>query len=133
MPQEIEFEEFNVEVGEEGGIALNTVPLKCRDCDGPTEYCDSVPDPNKQGANLNECGYSLAPLCWLHAAYRREAATSRVEYVIRCESQNLARIDRGRASGDCLCLDCGREYRRHSVDVDHPYLNVLCDGSVVKL
>lgn len=37
-----------------------------------------------------------------------------------------------RASGDCVCADCGLAYREH---VEHPMptFHVLCDGSLVKL
>ncbi len=44
-----------------------------------------------------------------------------------------------RASGDCVCKLCGKEYWRHSFDLNHfdwdgfPYLTVLCDGTLVKL
>jgi hypothetical protein len=44
-----------------------------------------------------------------------------------------------RASGDCLCASCGREYRRHPQDKielsydGHPFLRILCDGTRVKL
>ena len=44
-----------------------------------------------------------------------------------------------RASGDCVCDTCGREYRRHprephEAGPEHePYLERLCDGSLVKL
>lgn len=38
-----------------------------------------------------------------------------------------------RASGSCLCQVCGKEYRMHPRHYPHLYLNILCDGSVVKL
>lgn len=45
-----------------------------------------------------------------------------------------------RANGDCVCDRCGLTYARHPMDPDHlsgidgePYLNRLCDGSLVKL
>ena len=55
----------------------------------------------------------------------------------------LARSEPGsfiRASGDCVCTHCGREYQKHPHDpyelssIDsHPFLRVLCDGRRVKL
>lgn len=44
-----------------------------------------------------------------------------------------------RASGECTCEVCGREYREHPMDWriieygNRPFLNVLCDGRRVKL
>lgn len=43
-----------------------------------------------------------------------------------------------RASGECICGDCGRYYRAHplfegALFQGEPWLNVLCDGSLVKL
>ena len=38
-----------------------------------------------------------------------------------------------RASGDCVCLVCGREFWRHPADKKHEFLNVLCDGKRLKL
>lgn len=42
-----------------------------------------------------------------------------------------------RASGDCMCT-CGKKYYDHPADYSQlfngsPFLNVLCDGSYVKL
>lgn len=105
----------------------------CEECGQTADYCDSVPDPSKPGANSNECGYRHKPLCWCHAAERRRVNTSRIQDLIYCEKQGLCRVDRGRAAGDCICGECSRDYRHHPHDIDHPYLNVLCDGSVVKL
>lgn len=109
--------------------------LTCELCPEPAVYCDSVPDPNQRGANhLNECGYRLQPLCWLHGAERkREVATSRVNQILRCERQGIGRLDRDRCGGDVVCLDCGRKFYDHPEEVEHRFLNVLCDGSVVKL
>lgn len=47
--------------------------------------------------------------------------------------------DYRRASGEVICEICNKEYRKHPLDVDNlgyngkPYLNRLCDGSLVKL
>jgi hypothetical protein len=43
-----------------------------------------------------------------------------------------------RASGDAICGNCGQPYKRHRFDYSElcdgvPYLNVLCDGTKVKL
>jgi hypothetical protein len=38
-----------------------------------------------------------------------------------------------RASGDVPCPICGKTYSRHPEDVEYPYLNRLCDGTLVKL
>ena len=106
------------------------VSLKCELCDQPAEYADSVPDGN---AGPKDHQYRWKPFCWLHAIERRQVATSRVQPIARCEKQQLGRIDRDRCGGDCLCPDCGRKYYDHPKDIDFPFLNVLCDGSVVKL
>ncbi len=37
------------------------------------------------------------------------------------------------ASGDCICQQCDRIYYDHPADVLEPFLNVLCDGTRVKL
>lgn len=47
--------------------------------------------------------------------------------------------DYRRASGDVICEACKQKYRKHPLDMDNlgynnePYLNRLCDGSLVKL
>jgi len=44
-----------------------------------------------------------------------------------------------RASGDCICKQCGKKYEKHSFDLSYldwdgyPYLHKLCDGTLVKL
>lgn len=38
-----------------------------------------------------------------------------------------------RASGACKCKVCGYDYREHPQHIPHYYLNVLCDGTLVKL
>lgn len=44
-----------------------------------------------------------------------------------------------RTSGSAVCQKCGKEYRRHPLSADHldyngdPFLNVLCNGDLVKL
>ena len=48
-------------------------------------------------------------------------------------------VDFIRASGDCVCEECGNFYRKHPSDMKHlgydnqPYLRVLCGGQRVKL
>jgi endogenous inhibitor of DNA gyrase (YacG/DUF329 family) len=109
------------------------LPLDCALCGRPATYCDSVPDPNVPGLHSGEPGYRLTALCWAHAVERRGVATARVEPVLRCESQGLARLDRNRAGGDVVCDTCGRKFYDHPKDADYPFLKVLCDGSAVKL
>ena len=38
-----------------------------------------------------------------------------------------------RAGGDVVCEICGKAYYDHPQHNDFPFLNVLCDGVVVKL
>lgn len=43
-----------------------------------------------------------------------------------------------RTSGSVICQQCGKEYRRHPHSEhrdwnDDPFLNVLCNGELVKL
>ena len=38
-----------------------------------------------------------------------------------------------RAGGGCICLICGKEYRKHMHNDPWCFLNTLCDGSHVKL
>ena len=43
-----------------------------------------------------------------------------------------------RASGECVCLICGKQYRQHPPSEDRdwngdPFLNLLCNGDLVKL
>jgi hypothetical protein len=101
--------------------------LTCRHCSEPVYMCDSVPDAN------SETGYRWVGLCWVHTIERRQVATNRINELVTCERQGLARVDRGRAGGDVVCHECGRLFYNHPQDIDHPYLRVLCDGSVVKL
>ncbi len=99
----------------------------CEMCCRRTEYCDSVPD--------GEGGYRLQPLCWLHAKERKLIATSQLQCILVADG--VGHVDRDRAGGDVLCPDCGQKY------YDHPqfdgeggtlrFLNILCDGSLVKL
>lgn len=50
-----------------------------------------------------------------------------------------AKPDFDRCAGDAICEVCGKEYRRHPCDWtklgvgDAPFLNLLCDGTLVKL
>jgi hypothetical protein len=37
------------------------------------------------------------------------------------------------ASGDAVCESCGLELRQHPEHPGVPYLNIRCDGSLVKL
>ena len=103
----------------------------CEGCGQPADYCDSVPDARVSGYAPSECGYRLQPLCWLHAVERRQVSTSRVRDVYR--DGERAWLDRGRAGGDCVCDGCGRKYYDHPQFPPAPFLNQLCDGSLVKL
>lgn len=107
--------------------------LTCEHCQEPTDYCDSVPDANVPGTSPGECGYRLKPLCWLHAAERRQEATSRLSPVVRCIKAGFSRLDRDRCGGDVICEHCGRKYYDHPVEPEYPFLHLLCDGSVAKL
>lgn len=98
------------------------VSLTCSLCDEPTERA------------VRSIDRVLIPYCRTHGIV--VTATNPLathEYVVRCEGQGLARLDRDRCGGDVICTDCGRKYYDHPQDLDHPYLNVLCDGSAVKL
>jgi hypothetical protein len=52
---------------------------------------------------------------------------------------DIPEVDFIRASGDVICEVCGKPYRKHPFDMeiigwqDEPFLNVLCDGTRVKL
>lgn len=107
--------------------------LACETCGLPADYYDSVPDAGVQGLTPAEAGYRLKPLCWLCAVARSIVTTSRLDLVLRCESQGIARVDGGRAGGDCVCPACGKKFYDHPRDADHPYMTVLCDGTAVKL
>jgi hypothetical protein len=107
--------------------------LTCELCGEPAVYCDSIPDASLPRIHPSECGYRLQALCWLHGAERKQVATSRVNQILRCEGQGIGRLDRDRCGGDVLCLDCGRKFYDHPQEEEHRYMNVLCDGSVVKL
>ena len=108
-------------------------PNQCELCDRPAEFVDSIPDSHKRGVNLNECGYRPQLLCWIHATERSNDNTSRVKDLIVCEFQKLLRVDAGMASKHMICHECYRSFLSHKNDSDHPYLTVLCDGSLVKL
>lgn len=116
---------------------LNTfVASQTEECGQPAEYCDSVPNPAAGSPHRHhEFHYRLMPLCWVHMIERKELVgnTARIEQLLRCEKQGLGRLDRDRAGGDCICPDCGRKYYDHPQEQEHAFLNLLCDGSVVKL
>ena len=44
-----------------------------------------------------------------------------------------------RASGECICSECGRDYYSHPYASeardrdDQPYLHIICNGDIVKL
>lgn len=48
--------------------------------------------------------------------------------------------DMVRVNGNCICEWCGFEYRQHKYidncltpEEGHPYLKILCDGTIIKL
>jgi hypothetical protein len=105
----------------------------CEDCGCLAEYADSVPDASVSGHTPTEAGYRWKPLCWAHAVERRQVATSRVTPIL-VGADGVGHVDRDRAGGDCVCMHCGRKYYDHpQARPDWPYLNLLCDGSLVKL
>jgi len=54
-------------------------------------------------------------------------------YVSRFFLQIQAEPNCNRASGECVCEDCGQIFYKHPVDGRFPFLNVLCNGDKVKL
>lgn len=106
----------------------HTCPTKCELCNEPATHANSVPD----AMNSTEFhhAYRLMPLCWLHAVDAREDNCSRVVEVL--PDGDVCRVDGGRASGDAVC-ECGAKFNRHPANATYPYLNQLCDGSLVKL
>lgn len=109
------------------------MPLRCHVCGSDNIYkADSVPSA-EDSPSPHEIAYRWRPYCFAHAMERKEVATNRLSEIVICEQQGLARVDRGRSSGFCICPDCNRDYFRHLPDLDHPFLRVLCDGSAVKL
>lgn len=44
-----------------------------------------------------------------------------------------------RASGDCVCEECGKQYYEHPLDQkelsydNSPFMHILCNGDLVKL
>lgn len=53
------------------------------------------------------------------------------------QMSNIARVipcpDFMRASGDVICPGCGAKYYYHPQGVPYEWLNVICDGTYVKL
>lgn len=48
-------------------------------------------------------------------------------------SQDLEFPDFIRASGECICMVCGKNYYSHPSHSEFKWLKVLCDGKLVKL
>jgi|SRR6185437_1976369 len=106
----------------------------CALCNNPAEYADSVILPEASGyPHATSPKFGWKKFCWLHAAERRESNESRVTPILWCEQENCFRLDFDRTSGECICGECGQPYRKHPKCVDYPFLNVLCDESLVKL
>jgi hypothetical protein len=108
-----------------------TTSPTCEQCGQEASYCDSIPDARIPGTHPSECGYRLQPLCWLHAAERRQVATSRVRDLVVLDG--VGHLDLDRRSGDCVCDVCGRIYHKHPRHRSATFMTVLCDGSLVKL
>ncbi len=103
---------------------------RCELCGEPAQYCDSVPDASN--SRQGEMAYRRQLLCWIHAVDRRMVATSRVEPVMIW--QNVAYRDMGRASGEAICEDCGREFKRHPHPMEEcPTQVILCGARTAKL
>lgn len=57
----------------------------------------------------------------------------------RNKANDYEQPDFCRASGDCLCPDCGKEYWHHPQAKEflswdgYPFLHRLCNGKLVKL
>jgi hypothetical protein len=58
--------------------------------------------------------------------------------MLNLSDEEIAR-DMIRASGDCICEECGKKYYDHpyienNLDGEgHPYLHITCNGLIVKL
>ncbi len=104
----------------------------CEECGKEAEFCDSVPDPT-QGGDGEFC-YRYKPLCYLHMLYRKMYVgnTTRIKPVL-VGDDGRAYVDFDRASGLCVCPACGRDYYSHPQFKPAPFLNQLCDGTLVKL
>jgi len=83
--------------------------------------------------------------CKCRLCHRRVGLTPPVERERLREERVLVKVaeldypEFTRASGQCICSICGREYWRHPHDfrwldwIEVPYLRKLCDGTLVKL
>ena len=99
---------------------------KCSACIREPSYLERVQGPD---------GLVLVPWCWQHGVDRALEPDSRMGPAICHDGK--AYPDAGRASGQAVC-QCGKEYRDHPMFGllgyrDQPFLNQLCDGTVVKL
>src|SRR5690242_13696639 len=94
------------------------VSVKCCRCDGETEYCE-----------MNDNG-SMSAICWLCKVERGKVATSRIREILI--DGDVGRVDLGRASGLCVCDDCGKTYYRHKANGTYPFLVQLCSGALAK-
>lgn len=107
----------------------------CELCGVHAEYCQTVPDENAERRERNRSATRLQPLCFFHAVERRQQGSAHVAELLVVE--DVGHLDRDRCGGDVVCADCGKKF------YDHPqfeagggafrFLNILCDGSLVKL
>ena len=76
--------------------------------------------------NRNEIGMQLH---LLSAGWRR----SHFRLYLTAEQQAKAEDTFIHASGDCICKECGFEYRDHPIVLGCEWLHALCNGKYVKL
>jgi len=100
---------------------------RCRDLDGVT----IVKDKKGTGADIFSAWmtYKLQEAFGRGRVFPRYLDGNALDYLEeRAKHGNFLR-----ASGDCLCPVCGREYREHPADRECPTFVLLCNGSVMKL
>jgi hypothetical protein len=96
----------------------------CEICGEPAEHCEAM-------LNILEQHYRLRPLCWRHKVARQHDWPDLQMHQLLIDG-DIGRLDRDRCGGDCICDECGRKYFDLPQCRTFPFLNVLCDGSVVK-
>lgn len=70
------------------------------------------------------------PFCWICKTRAGHTANGFVEVLAFGDE---AFIDRGSASGACVCEACGKTYHEHPRHAPYPFMTKLCDNSLVKL
>jgi hypothetical protein len=87
-------------------------------------HTDSVPDPNKPGMNLNECGYTRKPFCWECTERRRRdvGGETRIDPIV-------TKTHIGGEEVPATCSGCKRDGHPHiSVNVAMGTMKILHDG-----